>query len=118
VLGERQDLWEQLLTGVTEELVVRHDGPPIDLAVSVELYAKLGPCQLLKIGAVREPEARVPAGIAAFSGLLSPDAGWCCSVCAWGMTAPRLDSTVAALAFNRVAQEDFEKHDCARNTPT
>ena len=78
--------------------------------------ATLGPCQLLKIGAVRKPEARVPAGIAAFSGLLSPDAGWCCSVCAWGMTAPRLDSTVAALAFNRVAHETFEKHDCAGNS--
>jgi hypothetical protein len=38
--------------------------------------------------------------------------GWCCSACHWGMTAPRLDSTVAALAFNRVAQESFEKHDC------
>jgi hypothetical protein len=32
------------------------------------------------------------------------------------MTAPHLDSTVAALAFNRVAQEIFEKHDCAGNT--
>jgi hypothetical protein len=44
--------------------------------------------------------------------------GWCCSVCEWDMTAPRLDSTVAALAFNRVAQETFEKHDCTRNTRT
>jgi hypothetical protein len=42
--------------------------------------------------------------------------GWCCSVCEWGMTAPRLDSTVAALAFNRVAQDTFEKHDCPHNT--
>ena len=42
--------------------------------------------------------------------------GWCCSVCAWSMTAPRLDSTVAAVAFNRVAQETFEKHDCAGNS--
>jgi len=31
----------------------------------------------------------------------------------WGIIVPRLDSTVAALAFNRVAQEEFEKHDCA-----
>ena len=26
-------------------------------------------------------------------------AGWCCSQCMWGPTAPRLESTVAALAF-------------------
>jgi hypothetical protein len=38
--------------------------------------------------------------------------GWCCSRCPWGMTTPLLESTVAALAFNRVAQEDFEKHTC------
>jgi hypothetical protein len=38
--------------------------------------------------------------------------GWCCSRCPWGMTTPLLESTVAALAFNRVAQEDFEKHNC------
>ena len=31
---------------------------------------------------------------------------------------PRLDSTVAALAFNRVAQETFEKHDCTHATQT
>ena len=36
----------------------------------------------------------------------------CCSQCMRGLTAPRLESTVAALAFNRLAQEDFEKHDC------
>ena len=42
--------------------------------------------------------------------------GWCCSNCIWGMTAPRLDSTVAALAFNRLAQEDFEKHACNPNS--
>jgi hypothetical protein len=41
--------------------------------------------------------------------------GWCCSTCEWGITMPRLESTVAALAFNRVAQETFEKHDCAAN---
>ena len=40
--------------------------------------------------------------------------GWCCSRCTWGMTTPLLESTVAALAFNRVAQEDFERHACAR----
>jgi hypothetical protein len=41
--------------------------------------------------------------------------GWCYSHRTWGMTAPRLESTVAALAFNRVAQEDFEKHTCNPN---
>ncbi len=40
--------------------------------------------------------------------------GWCCPDCPWGMTAPRLESTVAALAFNRLAEETFEKHKCAR----
>ena len=43
-------------------------------------------------------------------------AGWCCSQCTWGISAPRLESTVAALAFNRLAQETFEKHKCAANT--
>jgi len=38
--------------------------------------------------------------------------GWCCSGCHWGIIVPRLDSPVAALTFNRVAQEEFEKHDC------
>jgi len=42
--------------------------------------------------------------------------GWCCSRCPWGVVAPRLESTVAALAFNRVAQEGFEQHACAQNT--
>ena len=42
-------------------------------------------------------------------------AGWCCSHCPWGITAPRLESTVAALAFNRLAQESFENHKCADN---
>jgi hypothetical protein len=32
------------------------------------------------------------------------------------MTAPRLESTVAALAFNRVAQADFDKHACIHNS--
>jgi len=38
--------------------------------------------------------------------------GWCCSNCTWAITAPRMDSTVAALAFNRVAQKDFDHHTC------
>ena len=42
--------------------------------------------------------------------------GWCCSHCPWGVVAPRLESTVAALAFNRVAQETFDQHACAQNS--
>ena len=42
--------------------------------------------------------------------------GWCCAHCAWGITTPRLESTVAALASNRLAQETFEKHNCADST--
>jgi hypothetical protein len=38
--------------------------------------------------------------------------GWCCSMRTWGMTVPRLDSTVVALAFNRLAQQTFEQHNC------
>jgi hypothetical protein len=38
--------------------------------------------------------------------------GWCCSHCPWGIVAPRPESTVAALAFNRVAQEGFDLHGC------
>ena len=34
--------------------------------------------------------------------------GWCCSYCTWGIAAPHLESTVAALAFNRLAQDTFE----------
>jgi len=34
-------------------------------------------------------------------------AGWCCSECSWSIVVPHLDSMVAALAFNRVAQEEF-----------
>jgi hypothetical protein len=42
--------------------------------------------------------------------------GWCCSHCPWGVVAPRLASTVAALAFNRTAQESFDQHSCAHDT--
>lgn len=38
--------------------------------------------------------------------------GWCCSDCTWSFTAPHLDSTVAAIRFNRFAQERFEQHVC------
>jgi len=37
---------------------------------------------------------------------------WCCSDCHWSIAAPYLESTVAALAFNQVAQENFAKHEC------
>lgn len=43
-------------------------------------------------------------------------AGWCCSHCSWSIAAPRLESTVAAIRFNRVAQEGFEQHDCASSS--
>jgi len=33
-----------------------------------------------------------------------------------GRHRPQLESTVAALAFNRLAQETFEKHTCADRT--
>jgi hypothetical protein len=32
---------------------------------------------------------------------------WCCSHCPWGVVAPHLENTVAALAFNRVAARDL-----------
>src|SRR5215471_3959661 len=38
--------------------------------------------------------------------------GWCCSHCQWGIIAPRLETTVAVIAFNRIAQDDFAKHGC------
>jgi hypothetical protein len=41
--------------------------------------------------------------------------GWCCSNCPWGVVAPRLESTVAALDFNRGAQETFDQHACLLN---
>jgi hypothetical protein len=42
--------------------------------------------------------------------------GWCSSHCTWGITVPRLETTVAALAFNRLAQETIEKHVCAHSS--
>ena len=42
--------------------------------------------------------------------------GWCCSHCPWRIIAPHLESTVAALAFNRLAQGTFEKNTCADAT--
>ena len=38
--------------------------------------------------------------------------GWHCSECSWAFSAIRVDTTVAVLAFNRAAQDGFEKHHC------
>src|SRR5216684_7495790 len=43
----------------------------------------------------------VKRNIVAWSKWMNDFTGWCCSHCPWGLTAPRLESTVAALAFNR-----------------
>jgi len=43
-------------------------------------------------------------------------AGWSCSQCRWTVAALLLDTTVAALAYNRTAQEGFEQHDCVAST--
>jgi hypothetical protein len=40
--------------------------------------------------------------------------GWCCSHCTWGIAPPVLETTVAALTFNRTAQKDFERHACGQ----
>jgi hypothetical protein len=42
--------------------------------------------------------------------------GWCCSVCTWEMTAPRLNSVAGTMALNRLAQQKFDKHNCASTT--
>lgn len=42
--------------------------------------------------------------------------GWCCSHCSWSIAAPHLETTVAAISFNRVAQDTFERHDCASSS--
>ena len=38
--------------------------------------------------------------------------GWHCSECSWAFSAIHVHTTVAVLAFNRSAQDGFEKHDC------
>jgi hypothetical protein len=38
--------------------------------------------------------------------------GWHCSKCSWAFSAIRADTTVAVLAFNRAAQDGFERHHC------
>ena len=43
-------------------------------------------------------------------------AGWSCSQCRWSVSAFLLDTTVAALAYNRTAQEGFEQHNCVAST--
>jgi hypothetical protein len=44
--------------------------------------------------------------------------GWQCSECSWAVSAIRLDTTVAVLAFNRAAQMGFEKHQCVPASET
>jgi hypothetical protein len=39
-------------------------------------------------------------------------AGWSCSQCSWILSPLRLDTTVAALAYNSTAQGAFDRHDC------
>ena len=39
-------------------------------------------------------------------------AGWSCPQCSWTFSAFRLDTTIAALAYNRTAPQGFEQHDC------
>jgi hypothetical protein len=41
--------------------------------------------------------------------------GWGCSLCDWILTTPELDTTVAALKYNRIAQQNFDTHECYEN---
>ena len=41
--------------------------------------------------------------------------GWGCSICDWIIATPELDTTVAALKYNRTAQLSFERHECREN---
>jgi len=41
--------------------------------------------------------------------------GWGCSRCDWVIPLPRLDNTVAALQYNRTAQQSFDVHECHHN---
>ena len=41
--------------------------------------------------------------------------GWGCTRCDWVIAVPPLESTVAALQYNRTAQKTFDAHDCAQN---
>jgi hypothetical protein len=45
-------------------------------------------------------------------------AGWSCSQCSWLLSPLRLDTTVAALAYNRTAQGAFDRHDCIASKQT
>jgi hypothetical protein len=72
-------------------------------------------CSIRRVRA-RIPNARAKGSCMSNKPMIWAEAydftGWCCSHCSWGISA-RLESTVAALAFNRIAQETFEKHVCA-----
>lgn len=37
--------------------------------------------------------------------------GWGCSLCDWITATPELDTTVAALQYNRAAQQAFDSHE-------
>jgi hypothetical protein len=41
--------------------------------------------------------------------------GWGCSLCNWIVATPELETTVAALRYNRTAQLAFDAHECHRN---
>ena len=43
--------------------------------------------------------------------------GWCCPRCSWKLAPPQLESTVAVLAFNRMAQQTFDTHSCTSLEP-
>jgi hypothetical protein len=41
--------------------------------------------------------------------------GWGCSLCGWIIATSDLDTTVAALQYNRAAQRAFDAHECEQN---
>jgi hypothetical protein len=41
--------------------------------------------------------------------------GWGCTLCDWIIATPELDTTVAALKYNRIAQKNFDTHECRQN---
>ena len=40
--------------------------------------------------------------------------GWGCSLCEWVIAASEIETTVAALRYNRAAQRAFDVHECHR----
>ncbi len=41
--------------------------------------------------------------------------GWGCSICNWIIATPELDTTVAVLNYNRIAQRSFDTHECRQD---